>query len=304
MARRDAGAGSLPNLIVIGAQKCGTSSLHYYLGLHPRVQMSAPKELWFFVDPEDVDAEPYLREPRERVLIGGRRNWARGLDWYRGHFDPRAAVRGESTPGYASPWFPGVAERMRGAVPDARLIFLARDPIERMVSHYVQLRKMGREWRPIDRALGGPESVYLGRSRYARSLRPFLESYPAERILFLRQEELRSDRRRVVGETFAFLGLEDFWDPRMERERHPSEAKGRRHELLIRIQESPLSRPLYRLPQEVKWGVEKLAYRRTPEPRPELSPELERELRERLAPDIAELEGITGWDLSDWKRAT
>ena len=60
-------AGALPNLIVIGSQKCGTSVLHYYLSLHPEVSMSKPKELNFFIE---------------------ERNWPRGIDWYRGHFDP------------------------------------------------------------------------------------------------------------------------------------------------------------------------------------------------------------------------
>src|SRR6187399_2211355 len=66
-----AGRGALPNLIVIGAQKCGTSGLHYYLSLHPEIWMSRPKELNFFLE---------------------ERNWPRGVDWYRDHFDPDARV--------------------------------------------------------------------------------------------------------------------------------------------------------------------------------------------------------------------
>ena len=69
--------GALPNLVVIGAQKCGTSGLHYYLSLHPEVSMSRPKELNFFIE---------------------ERNWPRGADWYRRHFDAGARVRGESSP--------------------------------------------------------------------------------------------------------------------------------------------------------------------------------------------------------------
>src|SRR6059058_6332030 len=76
-----AGRGALPNLIVIGAQKCGTSGLHYYLSLHPEVSMSRPKELNFFI----VE-----------------RNWPRGTEWYAAHFEPRAIVRGESSPNYTA----------------------------------------------------------------------------------------------------------------------------------------------------------------------------------------------------------
>src|SRR5215210_6346576 len=97
-------AGALPNLVVIGAQKCGTSGLHYHLGLHPEVSMSKPKELNFFI---------------------GERNWPRGEDWYRRHFDPNAKVRGEASPNYtAFPQHVGVPERMASMVPDAKLIYV------------------------------------------------------------------------------------------------------------------------------------------------------------------------------------
>ena len=82
----------LPNLVVIGAQKCGTSGLHYQLSLHPEIWMSRPKELNFFIE---------------------ERNWSRGQDWYRHCFDARAKVRGESSPNYtAYPQHLGVPERM------------------------------------------------------------------------------------------------------------------------------------------------------------------------------------------------
>src|SRR5688572_29905885 len=83
-------AGGLPNLIVIGAQKCGTSGLHYYLGLHPDVSVSEPKELNFFI---------------------AERNWPRGLDWYRSRLDQSAAVRVDASPNYtAYPQHRGVPE--------------------------------------------------------------------------------------------------------------------------------------------------------------------------------------------------
>ena len=95
--RRGRAGGALPNLVVIGAQKCGTSGLHYHLGLHPEISMSKPKELNFFIE---------------------ERNWPRGLDWYRAHFDARATVRGESSPNYtAYPQHLGVPERMHSVDP-------------------------------------------------------------------------------------------------------------------------------------------------------------------------------------------
>jgi hypothetical protein len=113
-ANRDA----LPSLIVIGAQKCGTSSLHAYLDAHPEIAMSTPKELDFFGGP-------------------GFANWERGVDWYRAQFDPEAPVRGESSPSYtAYPFVVGTPERIHALVPGAKLIYMVRDPIERLLSQW------------------------------------------------------------------------------------------------------------------------------------------------------------------------
>ena len=107
---------ALPNLIIIGGLKCGTTSIHHYLGLHPEIHMSKPKELNFFV--EEL-------------------NWDLGLDWYRGRFDDRFAVRGESSPHYTNlPYFEGVPERIHEHIPDAKLIYMVRDPISRILSHW------------------------------------------------------------------------------------------------------------------------------------------------------------------------
>src|SRR4029077_9765606 len=92
----------LPNLIIIGGLKCGTTSIHHYLGLHPEIQMSKPKELNFFVS---------------------ELNWDLGLHWYASRFDSAFQVRGESSPPYTNlPRFQGAAARIREHCPDARLL--------------------------------------------------------------------------------------------------------------------------------------------------------------------------------------
>src|SRR5687768_8813331 len=102
----------LPNLIIIGAMKCGTTSMHGYLRRHRQIEMSGTKELDFF--------------------IAGR-NWEKGPDWYASQFPGGTAIRGESSPNYTSALiFPGVPERMHSVVPDARLLFMVRDPVDRI----------------------------------------------------------------------------------------------------------------------------------------------------------------------------
>jgi hypothetical protein len=261
--------GALPNLIVIGAQKCGTSALHYYLGLHPEVQMSSPKELCFFIAPEDFDPDPFVSDPRERALIAIDWNWPRGIDWYAGHFSPEATVRGESSPQYTGPWHRGVAARMAEAIPGA---------------------------------VGRPGSPYLERTRYASVLRPFLDAYPRSRVLLLRHEDLLHARRETMRRVFRFAGVDElFWSPKMERRRQPSDRKGRRFSLATRLAGSRLAAPLYRLPQEAKWALERVAYARTPTERPAVDDRLRAWLLEELEPEIRGLEELTGWDLAGWR---
>ena len=295
-------AGALPNLVVIGAQKCGTSALHYYLDLHPEVHMSSPKELFFFISEDDFDPEPFISEPGERRLFGRTKNWSRGTAWYVSHFRADLPVRGESTPSYASPWYPGVAARMAQMLPEAKLIFMVRDPIERIVSQYMHFLAGGAEWRPLTAAVG-PSSVYVERSRYASLLRPFLEHFPRSRILLLRQEDLLGRRRETLQEVFRFLGVDElFWSPKMERLRQVSGRKGRGYGLAQRFSESRLAAPVYRLPQEAKWVLERITSGRPrAAERPTVDDALRRRLLEQLEPEIASLEELTGWELSEWR---
>ena len=147
----------LPNLIIVGGLKCGTTSIHHYLGLHPEIQMSKPKELNFFV--EEL-------------------NWDLGLDWYASRFDDRFKVRGESSPHYTNlPRFEGVAERIHEHCPDARLLYMVRDPIKRILSHWVHATGAGYETREMVPTLSDPDTHYINRSKYWMQLQPYLELF-------------------------------------------------------------------------------------------------------------------------------
>jgi hypothetical protein len=186
--------GALPNLIVIGAMKAGTSALHAYLDEHPEVAMSTPKELCFFYDPvPGALRDAPTAHPGTDATEWSAGNWHRGIEWYRAHFREDAPVRGESSPGYTSPSFPDVAARMASVVPDARLVYLVRDPVARAVSQYHHHVRDGTERRPILEALSDPTSQYTLRSRYAERLAPFLERFPPERISIVVHEDLVAD---------------------------------------------------------------------------------------------------------------
>jgi hypothetical protein len=281
--RRGERHGALPNLIVIGGLKCGTTSLHHYLNLHPEVAMSRPKELNFFV---------------------AELNWELGPDWYASHFDRSAAVRGESSPHYTSlPRFAGVAERMRELLPEAaRVIYMVRDPIDRMLSHYLHNVGGGYETRPLEAALGDPDSAYVARGRYAMQVEPYLREFGSERVLILSREQLGGDREPTMRRVFEFCGVDPAFSSRQfEREWETGSGKSsggfRFMDRAVRLPGlRALDRNFDRLPESLRWAVERVVH--DPDtgaaPKPELEPALYDRLASYFRDDVARLEQLAG----------
>jgi hypothetical protein len=205
-----ASAGALPNLVIIGAMKCGTTSLHSYLDAHPDIAMAQPKELNFFFGSEEGGAG----------WSAG--NWYRGRDWYAARFDAQAPVRGEASPGYTSPDHPEVAARMAGLIPGARLVYAVRDPIARALSQYWHHRRDGTETRDPEEALLDPASQYVARGRYFERLTPFLDTGAfTDRLAVVPQERLRDQPRATLRRLFGWLGVDDDqWSADMDGRRN------------------------------------------------------------------------------------
>ena len=277
-----------PNLIIIGGLKCGTTSIHHYLGLHPQIQMSKPKELNFFVD---------------------ELNWDLGLDWYASRFDDRFEVRGESSPHYTNlPRFEGVAERIREHCPDARLIYMVRDPIKRILSHWVHGKGAGYETGEIDEVLSRPDTAYIHRSMYWMQLQPYLAKFDRGQIEVIAQEELQGEREETMRKAFAFAGVDpDFTSEQFDREWEKSSAKeGDRYQLMERLIKLPgfrsIDRNFDRLPESMRWVVEKIVHdpEKPAAPKPELDGRLLDTLRGRFREDVAGLQQFAGREFTGW----
>jgi hypothetical protein len=276
--------GALPNLIVVGGLKCGTTSLHHYLSLHPEIAMSRPKELNFFV---------------------GELNWELGPDWYASHFDREAPVRGETSPHYTNlPRFQGVAERMASLLgAEARLVYMVRDPLERILSHYVHNVGAGYETRPLAEAVLATGSSYIARSRYAMQLTPYLDRFGADRILVVDNGDLAREREATVRRVFEFCGVDaGFTSEQFEREWETGSARAKEggFRIMDRAVRLPglraFDRNFDRLPESLRWLVERLVH--DPGAGPAAKPEVPAEVRTRIAAelrdDVAELERLTG----------
>jgi hypothetical protein len=207
---------ALPGAVILGAQKCGTSSLHNYLTQQPGVIAPLRKEVHYF----DV-------------------NFARGEAWYRGHFGRQhePGLNVDSSPYYL--FHPAVPRRMHELLPGARLIVLVRDPARRAYSHYWHERDKGREDLSFEAAIDAePERLgraaellasgelersrehqlhsYLARGRYAEQLERWLGFYPRDSIHVLRFEDFARDPLAGLNGTLAFLGLPPSGPVRLE----------------------------------------------------------------------------------------
>jgi hypothetical protein len=286
---------ALPNFFIIGAAKAGTTSLHHYLDQHPEIQMAAVKETNFFAGPEE--GLPY---PVGRIA---------DLAQYESLFDPAYRMRGEASPSYTNdPRRAGVPERIKAMVPQARFVYLVRDPIARTISHYRMLAAEGKEARPLDRALDDLAAVdpyefrLTSQSFYARQLERYLGCFAADRILVLDQADLRTRRKEALAEVFGFLGVaREFDSAEFEVELlHGSEWHAyppffRRH------LEPALAVPWRRLPRGFRAAVRGRVERRLPKvPEPELNEASRLLLAELFAADVERLRRLTGKPLAAW----
>lgn len=237
VAGRGAGRGRvLPDFLVIGAAKCGTTSLFDWICAHPLV------------------ARPNTNgQPRKELLFFDY-NFHRGADWYRKHFPldrerreferehGRPFLTGEATASYLTGyWAPG---RVRQVVPDVKLIVTLRNPVDRTYSAFqMSRRERLEECESFEEALaleaqrleGELERVrsdprynpplppplgywsYLHRSRYADHVARWLEVFPREQILFLKFEDLAADPWGGLDQVHAFLGLPPHRGPELRK---------------------------------------------------------------------------------------
>lgn len=223
---------ALPDFVVIGGQRCGTTSFYNQITRHPAVKRAFSKEVHFFD-----------------------KAYGRGAGWYRSNFplrlERRAVARlrgGPALTGEASPYYifhPHAARRAAGLVPRAAIIALLRDPVHRAYSHYHHEVRLGAETLSFPRALEAEEGrlageeermlddetyasfnhqhfSYAARGRYAEQLERWLAFFPRARVLVLSSEDFYADPPGVVATALEFLGL-----PGGRTETHRRDNEGR-----------------------------------------------------------------------------
>lgn len=216
----------LPSFIIIGAQRCGTTSLYDYLSHHPQIIPSPVKELFYFDDYYTRPIEWYKsffptqkqREKLERDLVAN-------------------VITGEASPSYF--FNPYSAKRIKETLPDVKLILVLRDPIERAYSHYNHIRRLNREPLSFEEAIEKEEQritpdieklakdefykadqrrdySYLTRGYYAKQLKEWFKHFPKEQLLIVQSEEFYRETPKVYNEIVEYLGLNSYTLPTFE----------------------------------------------------------------------------------------
>lgn len=269
----------LPDFVIIGAMKSATSTLHDQLAQQNGFFLSTPKEPCYFSD-DDV--------------------FARGLDWYGRLFAAAGAADlcGESSTHYTKlPTYPHTVERMQRVLPDAKLIYMMRHPIDRLVSHYVHEWTENRVRLPIDDAVV-QDGSFVDYSRYTMQLAPYIDAYGRDRILPLFMERVVRHPQETLDQIGRFLGCTA---PLLWREELGAQNVGaerlRKSPLRDAIVEAPPLRALRRkvVPRAVRDWVKGHWQMRE---KPKLSPEVEARLRDTFDADLEQLGHWLGTPLS------
>ncbi len=272
----------VPGFIVFGAMRAGTTTLYHHLSNHPDVGMSRMKETDFFIP---------------------KMNYPLGLDWYKSQFPPGFAIHGEVSPNYGScHLWRGVPERIHATLPDVRLIFIARDPVDRFVSHYLHVWHVGHaRVEPKDLLSSQNGQNMLDASRYAKQVNAYLRHFPRDRLLLLDFDQLRSDPQAVMDQVAVFLGVD----------RHPVSDVATRNDAASTarmpgfIQRAWRSRGLRRFDRFISRDMRNTARNilsvgpRRPDP--EIGPDLRCQVAEALAEDAKEFRALSGMAFADWK---
>jgi hypothetical protein len=195
-----------PNLFLIGAMKSGTSYLSGLLAAHPAVFMSSPKEPCHFAD------QKVLRKVWPAAWQQG---YWRSVDRYLSLFAAAgdAPVIGEASTVYSqAPLFAGVPERILEFSPDARFIYVIRDPVARTISHYWHRVRWWGEHRPVLSAIRS-DPRYTAVSYYARQLEVYLRYVERERVYVLTLEALLADTVNQLSQLYGWLGVDSSFQP-------------------------------------------------------------------------------------------
>ncbi|MGH2992863.1 MAG: sulfotransferase family protein [Solirubrobacterales bacterium] len=300
---------TMPNFLIIGAQMAGITSTYRYLGEHPEVYMSPMKGTRFFAC-EGLKIG-YFRGPEDEEVMS--RGTITDLGEYQAHF---AGFSGERAVGEASPIYlysPRAAGRIRHYIPDAKLIALLRNPVDRAYSAYLLMVGYGRErlgFRDALEAEAGriedrwhPIWHYRNRGFYHPQLGRYYELFGQDQLRVYLYEDLSADPLGTMQSIFGFLGVDETFMPDTSRWHERSGFPRNRALHAFFERPNPLKRILKPfLPEKLRNRISANLRNHTLTDPPPLPEDAREELTESYRDDVLRLQRLIGRDLSGWLR--
>jgi hypothetical protein len=289
---------TMPNFLIIGAMKSGTTALYYYLEQHPEIYMSPVKEPNFFSSQEQENAADAVT------------NIGTYQDLFRGGSGKKAL--GEASHSYL--YEPRAAADIKRYVPEAKLIAILRNPIDRAYSHFLHMVRTGME--PLDdfaQALREEEvrihkertfQDYIGRGLYYNQLKRYFGTFPQEQVRVYLYEDLSGAPISTVQDAFRFLKVDDSFVPDVSLRRNVSgQPKYKTLDGLLRRQSRIKHAAKIYLPARMRWRLSKtfddLKTRNLAEP-PPVQSKVRRHLIGVYREDILKVQELIHRDLSGW----
>jgi hypothetical protein len=304
-----------PDFFIVGAPRCGTTSLYEYLKQHPDVYMSASKELHFF----GTD----IRYPQAANMVRGENEY---LSMFHGATNEKRI--GEASPLYL--YSKAAARELKSSCPNALLIIMLRNPVDMMYSNFVERRYYGNylagqeDIEDFEEALRAEEArkrgqriprgappfppgpfylFYRDLAQYAEQVRRYLAVFDREQLHFVIFDDLQQDALKVFSEVCRFLGIDPGFKPKIRVANPQKKARSR---LLMRFILNP-SPALLRLgrvlmPQRIRRPLGRLLVRTaaTTAPPPPIDPDLRRRLQQEFRAEVEELSRLVNRDLTHW----
>ena len=268
----------LPDFIIAGTQKAGTTSLHYYLDQHPDIFL--PKEECHYYD----------------IF------YHMGLTWYEKRFEPgKGKTIGDETPRYM--YYPDIPAKIYRDNPQVKLVFILRNPVDRAYSEYWMVRLNSDEPLSFEEAIKQPDREYLSRGLYAEQIERFLEYFPKEKMFFLITEEFANDPRQHLRNLLQFLDVDDDYEFQDLRKKHTGGHP--RSEMLLKLTALPnffkkrSRNPKVKLP--LVYAVRALKALNRGKGYTPMHPETRKQLKQYFASCNIALEKMLCVDLTVWR---
>lgn len=287
----------LPNFLIPGVPKAGTTSMYHYLSNHPEIFMSPKKELWFFSRDD---------------------NFARGISWYESHFKDYCSEKavGEASPNYL--YFEKAIRRISFIIPDVKLIIMLRNPVDRAYSHYWHNVKKNQETLNFAEAIDEEEYRiknsddamhrygYLHHGLYYDQIERALNYFKKRQMKIILFEEFIKEKRKILREIFHFLNVrEDVEIPNIDNRFNIGQSQKFKSLRRVLEKDSTLKRFYKRLfPIRVRKRVlEGLLQANLKKGYPHIEEKLMKSMAEYFVSPNKKLADLLGIDLVCWNQA-